>query len=529
MMGLKTIFAINLFGLIASFLARKFIKKSSVAILVPTAFLYLSSICTMYMLTRDREVTETQKEEVILNETDKLVQELSGQQELGLLQSENDKLGVNLVLTNLGLLVPKATLLAFRNGNGEPINSLGQGGAVRIAMLSDGEPITWGESDEANTIANEKLKLSISNKQDGYLNKISLEITNLQDEPQTLKLVSVQTGDPKDTAQVMADKTKKLLSKPASLQKARWAGFTSNYWANYLSGDFDQVKFITSQDVNTIRTEKEITVPGSGTITTDVTMITAPAQVTLFQSLPDPELREIVDTGSGLAGILNKIILLPSLVIFEKASEILGHPLLGMLVLILLVKLVTFYNSYSAHSFSNEMSRIMKIASVATTPDAIKGALLENRNLNIGSKIVSVVLKLVFFMIFYRIFQTSPLFCGSKFLWIQDLSTPDTLLFNNLFGLLPMVDIAFVPRIGLLPSLLGATFFAELYFKNEGSPVVNKNDQQLSVVIVTVILVTVFSKMQSVLCVYIIANSLVDNLQNQVFRKLARRKSKRAI
>ena len=516
--NIKMIFLINLVGLIASFVARQLLKKSGVSSAVPTLFLYLSTIVSMYVIFNQEKAVEVKNEpipELILPPVEQKV--------LGTFAENTDFLESKWSFNQGGINLTKVVLSKF-----DPeVNTLGDGNICITVFDENKTPIAWQSySEVSKSLTNDEIKLGINITRDKYLGEIKLDLTNQTNLPKSLTLVVSHKTSNADLPQLNANNSKEIPSKPRQISNPNWAGFThANYWATYTFGDFDRALFTNEpENRNSIRLEKAIVVESNSNKAIKFNLLNGPSQINElreYNTKLDTDLMTIADLDYGIFGFIRKLVLIPILIAFESITKALRHPLLGVLVLVLCVKLIVLYNSYRSHSFAEELGKVMQLATAGNNPDAIRNAFMNNQNLNFKSKIISVVVKLVAFMLFYRLFDISPLFVGSRFLWINDLSKPDSLRLNNLFGLFPLGDM--LPRITILAVILGSMMFIEMSVKNRRQGATNK-DQQLPLLVVPVILVFIFSNMKSVLALYIIMNTILDNLQNFIFDSLAKRK-----
>jgi len=144
---------------------------------------------------------------------------------------------------------------------------------------------------------------------------------------------------------------------------------------------------------------------------------------------------------------------------------------------------------------------------------------MNNKNLNIRLKIVSVIVKLASFMIFWRVFSNSPLFYGAKFLWINNLALVDQLSITNLFGLLKY-NVPLLPNASLLSLITIALFYFEIKTRNTNLTAEQAQQNQMSILVILVVFLFGVSNMPAVFCLYLLINNLLDHLQNYVFSML---------
>ena len=126
-------------------------------------------------------------------------------------------------------------------------------------------------------------------------------------------------------------------------------------------------------------------------------------------------------------------------------------------------------------------------------------------------------------MIFWRVFNNSPLFYGTKFLWISNLALADSLNLSNGFGLIKhsIPVLSFMPKLTLLSIVTIALFFFEMQNRNKHMPQPQEQDKQSKLMVLVLLVAFLgFNSMPSVFYLYLIINSLLDKIEQTVFERL---------
>ena len=196
--------------------------------------------------------------------------------------------------------------------------------------------------------------------------------------------------------------------------------------------------------------------------------------------------------------------------LFELVYKFVKNPLISAIIIMILLKLLTVYGSYRSFLFNIEFGKISQLAKKPNSQEAMAKAL---QRLNFPEQALYMVLRIGIVLTIYAVIQNSPYFFKSSFLWISDLSKPDSLGITNLFGLIKQPS--YLPVIGLTP-LLAVTGIAYEVLQNK------QQDKQSQYIMYSVIGIAVFtlSTIQSALCIFIFVSSVVDQLQNYAFRKI---------
>ena len=100
-------------------------------------------------------------------------------------------------------------------------------------------------------------------------------------------------------------------------------------------------------------------------------------------------------------------------------------------------------------------------------------------------------------------------------LWIKDLSAPDPTSVFNLFGLLPFTPYSWLPHLGVLPILMGAT----MYIQQKMQPMVSTDATQAKMMkFLPLIFVVMFGGLPSGLVLYWTVNNILSIVQQKFIK-----------
>jgi len=403
--------------------------------------------------------------------------------------------------------------------------------AINIGLATETGPILWTDSG-VNELKSADTELKSMLTQDEALTNFALNVANNSETDKSYHLYVDYNTPMQDTKVQIYNETGKMTpDRHETIAMPWWAGFSKGYFGNYAIGNFDKAELNITNDQYNLRLVKTLKVAAHSVATFSFKALNMPLTILGLQGYNHKvedgkfNLDKILDLGSGFFGNIFAALIYPVLYVFEYLTKLIHSPLVAMILMILLIKLILVYSSYSSYSFGKELSETMKSMSSAKTPEEVRDLFTGNKKLNIKSKIVSIVIKFALLIIFYNVFKMSAMFVKVPFLWIQDLSAPDPLMFTNLFGLIPDNPITnFLPKLSVLPVLVAGTLLAEMYSKGSfKTPNSSPNDQYIIMGVMSIFIAFIFSRMQAVICIYILVNTLTENLQNNIFDRIDNR------
>ena len=284
-------------------------------------------------------------------------------------------------------------------------------------------------------------------------------------------------------------------------------GFKNGYWGNYVVGK-GKIKASIKQDKFVL----DIDDP------TQLYFISLPMTIPNLQALSKEsgtDLVKLLKLNQGFLWGLKGFVLYYTTLLFEAVYKLVSNPLLAIMLIMLAFKLITAYGSYRAFIFGIEFKKISELSKKPNGQELMMKAL---QKVNFPEQIVYMIIRIAILLTIYAVIQGSPYFFKSRFLWISDLSMPDTFGITNLFGLIKQPS--FLPVIGLTPILAVLGIAYEVLYRNKST---DDQNQYLMYGIIAVAAFTL-SRIQSSLCLFIFTSSLIDQLQNYAFAKIRRRK-----
>jgi membrane protein insertase Oxa1/YidC/SpoIIIJ len=284
-------------------------------------------------------------------------------------------------------------------------------------------------------------------------------------------------------------------------------GLTKNYLGSYFVFDRSTDCGITKSDV---WAKLDLAKADS------VILINTTTKVTELEKFkPVVDLTPVLRLNSGMFGIIKRFVVYYLLVFFEKLNDYFKNPLIVILLMVLISRLLLIYPNYRSHIFTMEFSKITGGAS-GKDPEVFMKQ-LKNQKVSFKEQALWLILRVVVLLLIYMIIQVSPSFYKSRFLWINDLSKPDSL---NLLNLVGLSQLKFLPTIGLIPLISTGLIFFELLRKKQAM-------EPRLLYLFFVITLIVFSRMQSALCLYIAFSNILDQIQTALFGVYGVRRTKK--
>lgn len=230
------------------------------------------------------------------------------------------------------------------------------------------------------------------------------------------------------------------------------------------------------------------------------------------------DLLKILHLNSGFPWIIKGFLLYHSMNIFDYLTNLIRNPLWAIMLMLLISKIVLIYPSYRSHLFNKSLSSAFSgVAANSKNPEIAIQKIQNSLKVSFGEQIIWMILKITSFLLLYTTIQRSPSFYKCKFLWINDLSGADSF---NILGFLGFAN-SFL-KIGLTPLISTVILTFEFLFKGK-----EMKQNGAMIFIVPGILLFVFSKLATILCLYMTISTLMDQGQSIVFEKIRKKTSRK--
>ncbi len=216
----------------------------------------------------------------------------------------------------------------------------------------------------------------------------------------------------------------------------------------------------------------------------------------------------------------------PIFILLNYFYKMLGNFGLAIMLLTVLTKISLFPLAYKSIQSMNSIKRLQPQINrlrdkYGSTGGEFQQALLDlyNReNVNPITGCLPLILQMpVFFALYKVLYVTIEMRHAPFYLWIHDLSVPDSTTIFNLFGLIPWTPPAFL-MIGVLPIAMALSMFIQQNLNPQPADAT----QATVMKIMPILLLFMFSNFPSGLLLYWTWSNIISILQQVLIKKLSK-------
>jgi YidC/Oxa1 family membrane protein insertase len=309
---------------------------------------------------------------------------------------------------------------------------------------------------------------------------------------------------------VEREDVKKITKEKSFGPDVSWGGFETKYFiAAMIPQNPSLTSLVVSQDsrnmVSTSLKGPKHLIPAGQTGSFSYTLFLGPKDHSILKSL-GVGLEDAIDFGSWM-----KWLAMPMLVILKYINNFVNNYGITIIILTILIKIAFWPLGNKSYKSMKEMQKLqpqMTALREKYKDDKKKAgqetmALYKAHKVNpLGGCLPMVVQIPVFFGLYNTLMYAIELRHAPLFLWIQDLSAPDT-LFGHIPSLIPIIG-GFA--LGPLPIVMGATMFIQ----QKMSPPSGEPMQQKIMLIMPVVFTFLFLDFPSGLVLYWLFNNIIS-------------------
>ena len=256
-----------------------------------------------------------------------------------------------------------------------------------------------------------------------------------------------------------------------------WLGFTDKYWMTSLipeqqyefAGRFERLSRTNGPVFQVTATGAGRMIQPGETITSENRIFSGAKEFSVLRDYQDagiPRFEDAIDWGNILYYVTKPLFQL--LFWLEHNLGTFGLAILALTVLVRL-PLVPLYNqSYKSRAKMKKLAEPMKELQERFAADPQRRQqeimkLYQREKANPIAGCIPILLTIPVFFALYKTLYVTIEMRHSAFLWLPDLSAPDTLIIGNLFGLFPWASAQEIHNMGVLSFILGLGVLAMLY------------------------------------------------------------------